>query len=169
MGEEEIGEEGREEGRRWPRGGERERGVGDNNMIGDIPYVKIEVQVSSLMQQAQDKNKKKFITVAEKVHCDKTGAGHRIFLSYSLLLLLLLLVLLTTIDIWEIPSNLVATNGKHSNYFFKLSYDPQDNKSTTTRFTSKVKGITDSFKMYHYIYLCLSFYSPLPFFFYFYF
>lgn len=43
--------------------------------LGDIPYVRIDVQVSSLVQQAQDKNKKKYVLVAEKVASDNTGAG----------------------------------------------------------------------------------------------
>ena len=42
---------------------------------GDIPFVRIDIQVSSLMQQAQDKNKKKYVLVADKVASDKTGAG----------------------------------------------------------------------------------------------
>jgi len=96
-------------------------------IAGDIPHVKIELQVSSLMQQAQDKNKKKFILIADKVPCDHTGVGHHT---------------------WEIPLAHVATHGKHANYFFKLSYNPADNKASTSRFTSKVKGVTESFKIY---------------------
>jgi len=96
-------------------------------IAGDIPYVNIDIQVSSLAQQAQDKAKKTFVQIAAQVHSDKNGLGN-----YT----------------WEVPSNFVANNGKHANYFFRLSYNPADNKSSSTRFTSKVKGVTDTFKIY---------------------
>jgi len=96
-------------------------------IAGDIPYVKIEIQVSSMMQQAQDKNKKKFELIADKVLCDKTGAGQHT---------------------WDVHPGFVTVNGKHSNYFFRLSYTPSEDKSSSSQFTTKVKANSDSFKIY---------------------
>jgi len=70
---------------------------------GGIPYVKIAIQVSSLMQQAQDKAKKTYVTIAEQAKTNGDAIG--------------------TFE-WEVTHEFVKQHGKHGNYCFKVSYSP---------------------------------------------
>jgi len=113
---------------------------------GNIPFVNIEIQVSSIIQQAQDKAKKSYITIAEKIETSKDAIGQ-----YE----------------WEVPRDFVKNYGKHGNYHFKVSYKPtqtQESKELkeeaktdfigtslvgkTANFESKVKSSSDTFKIF---------------------
>jgi len=113
---------------------------------GDIPHVDISIQVSSFKQQAQDKAKKSYVKIAEKLTVDHDGIGH-----YE----------------WVVPHDFVKRHGKHGYYQFKISYSPPqrdvvDIADEATKqdfigvslmgkpvtFDSKVKVKSDTFKIH---------------------